>query len=305
MRALNDFFTMFETQTSHKARVLHVDGGREFINQLTDAELLARGIVLEVTAPDTPAQNGPAERAGAIIVEATRCMMDSSGIPYRLWLYAIRTATTIINLLPTSSNDGSKSPHECLAAHIKLGGTKPYIHHLRTFGCVAYVHKKGSLRPAKSAKMQPRALKGKLVGYDSLRGHIFHVWIPQLDCVLRVRDVRFWEGLDSRPDDHKEPEYEAVFEDPILIETPFPTTEPLVPSTQEEEHAEVTQERQTRVSFDPVPVIIEEAPPTAQQLTPKPSPAPEELDIALGELDVDLVQSPHPEYTNSGSEQSF
>ncbi|MBE3041263.1 hypothetical protein IMZ48_01485 [Candidatus Bathyarchaeota archaeon] len=147
-------------------------------------------------------------------------MMDASGIPYTLWLYAIRTATTIINLLLTSSNAGSKSPYKCLSAHIELGGSKPYIHHLRTFGCTAYVHRKGSLKPAKSAKMQPRALKGKLVGYDSLRGHIFHVWIPQLDRVLRVRDVRFWEGLDNKPDDHKEPVYEAVFEDPILIETP-------------------------------------------------------------------------------------
>ncbi|MBE3041262.1 hypothetical protein IMZ48_01480, partial [Candidatus Bathyarchaeota archaeon] len=55
MRALNDFFTMFETQTSHKPRVLHVDGGGEFLNHLSSVELGARGIVLEVIAPDTPA----------------------------------------------------------------------------------------------------------------------------------------------------------------------------------------------------------------------------------------------------------
>ena len=129
MRALNDFFTIFKVQTSYKPRVLHVNRGGEFLNHLSDVKLGKRGIILEVIALDTLAQNRPAERARAIIIEDTYCIIDSSGIPYTLWLYAIRTAITILNLLPALAN-GGKSPYECLSAFIELGGSKPYIYHL-------------------------------------------------------------------------------------------------------------------------------------------------------------------------------
>ena len=68
---------------------MHVDAGKEWINYLVGAEIAAWGIELEVTAPDTPAQNGPAERAGAVIVEAMRCMLLGAELPEDLWMYAL------------------------------------------------------------------------------------------------------------------------------------------------------------------------------------------------------------------------
>lgn len=62
--------------------------------------------------------------------------------------------------------------------------------------------------------MEPRALKGKLVGRDSPHGHIFHVWLPDLEKVVRVRDVLFWEqvsGDPKIPPVRHEPEYDAIF----------------------------------------------------------------------------------------------
>ena len=67
--------------------------------------------------------------------------------------------------------------------------------------CVAYVHKKGSLKPAQAAKMQNPALKGRLVGYESAHGHIFHVWIPQLERVkvAAYKNVPRLEAPSSMP----------------------------------------------------------------------------------------------------------
>jgi len=64
----------------------------------------------------------------------------------------------------------------------------PYIRHLRAFGCVAYVYlkgkRKGLEKPGKSQKMAPRAVKGYLVGYKGLRGHIFKIWQPKKNIVI-------------------------------------------------------------------------------------------------------------------------
>ena len=90
--------------------------------------------------------------------------------------------------------------------------------------------------------------------------------MPQLDRVLQVRDVYFQEGLDIKPINPKEPKYNAIFEDVILVETlttqaKVAAIQPLIPSIQEEEHAYITEQRSQRqrnVSFNPIITIIEE-----------------------------------------------
>jgi hypothetical protein len=42
-----------------------------------------------------------------------------------------------------------------------------FIKYLRVFGYTAYVYKKGIYYPKRAEKIEARALKGKLVGYDS------------------------------------------------------------------------------------------------------------------------------------------
>ena len=154
MRALHDFFNMWETQTGIKHRELHCDAGTEFKNKAVGAELAARGMQFLPAATDTQAQNGPAKRGHRTITEAARTMCLAVGIPPNLWLYAVRTAVTVINLLPASGNHGSKSPHEALYQFLQIPEKKPYIKHLRTFGCTAYVHKKGALKPQRADKLQ-------------------------------------------------------------------------------------------------------------------------------------------------------
>jgi len=90
----------------------------------------------------------------------------------------------------------------------------PYIPHLREFGCVAYVHlkgkRKGLEKPGRPPRMAPRAVKGHLVGYEGLRGHIFKNWIPE-NVVVRARNVRFFD--EAQHSDEEEIQYLVTFQE--------------------------------------------------------------------------------------------
>ena len=132
-----------------------------------------------------------------------------------MWPFADDSAIYIKNLLPTAANDFI-SPYEKLMSWFNTHerSVKPFIRHLRAFGCVAYVHLKGSRvgleKPGKSQKMNPRAVKGHLVGYEGLRGHLFKIWLPEKKVVVRARDVRFFDEDDN---DDEDIQYLVTFEE--------------------------------------------------------------------------------------------
>jgi len=53
---------------------------------------------VEVTAPDTPAQNGGSEKAGHYITMQARSMAIDANLPYNLWLEAYKTAIYLGNI---------------------------------------------------------------------------------------------------------------------------------------------------------------------------------------------------------------
>jgi transposase InsO family protein len=57
------WLTETERSTGLKLRVFHSDGGGEYTSKIFTAFLKEHGIVHETTSPDTPEQNGRAERA--------------------------------------------------------------------------------------------------------------------------------------------------------------------------------------------------------------------------------------------------
>ncbi|KAJ0335388.1 hypothetical protein KNSL1_013611 [Colletotrichum chrysophilum] len=100
--------------------------------------------------------------------------------------------------------------------HLAADREPPHIEHLSTFGCTAYMHKKGPNKPARSAKMEARAMKGLLVGYGSLHGHIYHVYVPDKKKVFR-----FSEAVAKTPVSN-DSNYNVHFDDPdLLIHRPF------------------------------------------------------------------------------------
>ena len=65
--------------------------------------MLYRGIVVEVTAPNTPAQNGGSEKARHYITMQARSMAIDANLLPDLWPKAYKTAIYLGNITPKKS----------------------------------------------------------------------------------------------------------------------------------------------------------------------------------------------------------
>ncbi|RDA95894.1 hypothetical protein CP533_5228 [Ophiocordyceps camponoti-saundersi (nom. inval.)] len=90
------------------------------------------------------------------------------------------------NMLPSSTNPKNQSPIEIVMAAIRV----PYKYSIKYIRSWGY----------KSAKMAPRAKEGRLVGIEGLYGHIYKIYLPEKDKIIRARDVRFYNPADLKLD---------------------------------------------------------------------------------------------------------
>ena len=87
------------------------------------------GICAQYTMPSTPQQNGVAERRNRTLMAMVRSMMSNSSLPISLWMYALKTATYLLNRIPSKAVQ--KTPFELWT------GRKPSLRHLHVWGCLA------------------------------------------------------------------------------------------------------------------------------------------------------------------------
>ena len=78
---------------------LRQDNAEEFPSEQFKVYCLDAGILQEKTIPETPQQNGLAERCKRTLLEMTRCLLTDSGFPKMMWGAAILHATRIRNLV--------------------------------------------------------------------------------------------------------------------------------------------------------------------------------------------------------------
>ena len=95
--------------------------------------ILEHGMLHQTTCPDTPQQNGVAERKNRTLLEISFALMFESHVPASYWPEAISTANYLTNCLPT----------KCLQFQTPLATLSnfhpiPSSHTLppRIFGCV-------------------------------------------------------------------------------------------------------------------------------------------------------------------------
>ena len=178
-----------EKAYGYQVAIVFLDGdvgyGRAEANLGSSAkeELESAGIKVEVRSPDTPAQLGGAERAGAIIVIVARVLRIHAGIPKALANELVCTAAKLLNFTPTKSIDW-RTPQEMVT------GVRPDLSRLHIIGSRGFVLNKHLPR---GDKLEDRTFEGFLVGYDA--SNIFRVWLPNTNRVIRVRDVRFIDEL--------------------------------------------------------------------------------------------------------------
>ena len=137
----------------------------------------------EFTVPETPEQNGVAERYFRTSIEMARCLLLDSHLPSSFWVRAVDTAVYIRNRCPSRANTDSKSPFEVFY------GKLPKIDSMRVFGCAAYPLNRTW---DKGSKLDSKAHKTKFVGYDC-RSPSYLVYNLTSGQIEKVRNVRFNE----------------------------------------------------------------------------------------------------------------
>ncbi|CAI7772049.1 unnamed protein product [Closterium sp. NIES-54] len=82
---------------------LHSDRGGEFSSDLLREFCRGEGILHSFTLPDSPQQNGIAERRIGLVMEVARTSMIHAAAPHFLWSFAVRYVAHQLNLWPRVS----------------------------------------------------------------------------------------------------------------------------------------------------------------------------------------------------------
>lgn len=120
-----------EKQSGHMIKALRSDRGGEFLSNEFGSSGEEQGIKCDLTTPYTPQQNEVLKRKNRIVMEMARSLLKCRGLPNRFWAEVVVMAVYIINISPTKAVIG-KTPYQAWF------GTKPYMNHLRVFGCLAF-----------------------------------------------------------------------------------------------------------------------------------------------------------------------
>jgi transposase InsO family protein len=178
-------------EQGHLIKAVRVDGAGELNSREFTAYLKQLGITQQVTSAHTSEQNGIAERKHRVVAEHMRAMMLAWGpshvVPVELWAECAVTSAYLLNRSLTSSLPGM-TPHE--AWH----GVKPTYAHLRTIGCLAYVHTHRATRNDKGGlgKLGPQATRCAMIGYSET-AKAYRLWDFQAKKVITSIHVSFEE----------------------------------------------------------------------------------------------------------------
>nr|QCF41193.1 CcxB [Bipolaris sorokiniana] len=184
-----EFLAITNDNWGFTTRYIHSDREKGLGNEWKEL-VAARGITFTTTPPDTPEQNGLAERSGGVIINTARKLRIQSQLPHKLWPHIVAYATRLLNRIPVQRRDW-KTPFEIVHSR------KPDLSGLRIIGSRAYVLVKNLRdRPAR-AKLHDKALMGWLIGTEAT--NIYKVWIPASNRVITSRDVKIDEKVFYQP----------------------------------------------------------------------------------------------------------
>ncbi|GAB2281771.1 hypothetical protein Dimus_039493 [Dionaea muscipula] len=180
------FHTEIQTQFSLPIRIFRSDNAREYFSSPFTSFLTSHGIIHESSCPDTPPQNGVAERKNRHLLEVTRALMFHMKVPKVFWSEAVMTATYLINRMPSSVLQGT-IPYFVLFPDMFLHPLHPLP--LRVFGCTCYVR---NICPHLT-KLDPKALHCIFLGYSHTKKG-YRCYSPDLRRFCISADVVFDES---------------------------------------------------------------------------------------------------------------
>ncbi|PNY15444.1 retrotransposon-related protein [Trifolium pratense] len=150
-------FKFFKALVEKKAKCaiqcLRTDRGGEYTSNAFSDFCSKEGIKRQLTAAYTPQQNEVSERKNRTLLNIVRSMIHARNVPKRFWPEAVKWATYVMNRSPTLSVK-DMTPEEAWS------GKKPFVHHFKTFGCVAHVH----IHDSQRRKLDDKSKKCVLLG---------------------------------------------------------------------------------------------------------------------------------------------
>lgn len=198
------FRSLAENFCGQQITLLRVDNAPELIRGKFEQICKTSGITYEKTVPDSPSQNGVAERCNLTLACMARAMLLDAKLGEWYWPFAVHAAAHIKNRVPHSNLPSDKTPFEFWHQH------KPNLSYLRIFGspCTSRVLSNTL------SKFVPRGEPGIFLGYaQNAKGYI--VWVPASDgrggSVKIRRDVSFHDFPTSPIHDDTSPLWEDVF----------------------------------------------------------------------------------------------
>jgi len=177
------FLNQVERQYGLEVEVLMVDNGTELKNKFFMGMIEKRGIRMVFSTPYSSAQIGLVERSHRVDTEAAITLLSASGLPQKLWCFAIAYSNYCRNRTLTSHNEEKLSPYELLT------GKKPELLNLEFGERVIFWNSN-----PKRKKFDARGLRGRFIGYnENIKGIL--VWNGSK--VLATRSYRKLKGYEE------------------------------------------------------------------------------------------------------------
>jgi len=173
-----------ERQYDVKVKLLHTDGGGEFQDTEFQAWLVGEGIEHVTTPPYCPDMNGACEVWNRVIVQTASAMLMTANMPLSFWGQASLYATYLLNRSPSKGLKLKSTPYE------KLHSQRPYLGHIRTWGCRAYAY----VDSTKRKKWDSHSRECLLMGYYESE-NVFKLYDISANSMIKVRDVIFFEEI--------------------------------------------------------------------------------------------------------------
>jgi hypothetical protein len=150
------FLTYVETQFQESVKNFRSDSVGEYMSHEFQEYLQQKGILSQRSCPNTPQQNGMAERKNRHLLDVTRTLLLQASVPSQFWVEALSTVVFLINRLPSTVIDFD-SPF------FRLFKTHPDYSYLHTFGCVCFVH----LPQFERNKLGAQSIQCAFMGYSN------------------------------------------------------------------------------------------------------------------------------------------
>lgn len=186
LEAFKSFQSIVEPLLKSKVQSIMSDNAKEYRSREFRDYLTACQIQHLFSAPETPEQNGIAERFNRTLQENVQVLLRDAKLKSYMWPYAAEFATHVYNRRAHSSN-GDLSPYQLFY------GKAPSLKHLKPFGCLVVSQRleqnkdKDCFAPANSL--------GILVGFPLNMPHSYSVYQLDTRRVVETRKAKFYENL--------------------------------------------------------------------------------------------------------------